>query len=131
MKVINCFYDLQESVKQDAQSYFDDNSEDIAKQKKEHLAENDDLYFFYEDEIRQAAHEIAENYVIYYRDSYDIFLACRFGTTEALEYVGYAEAEISDCIHGADIIDKYITSASYMIVERLANEYLSDLIATK
>lgn len=131
MKEINCFYDLQESVKESAQSYFDDNSAEIAEKIERHIDANEELRFFWEDEIEDAAQQIADNYVIYYRDSYDIFLACRFGSTESLEYLADAETAIDGCHDGTDFIDKYITSASYMIVERMAREYLSDLIQVK
>ena len=122
---IKSFYDLEESVKQSVQSHIDDNQEDIKEARKEY-GEIDQ--FFYEDEMREASRDIADNYAMYYYDAYNICNVTRFGTFEEMEYFNDAEQEVQDCHNGENYIDKYMTSIAYLIVERLAMEFFSQLL---
>ena len=126
---IKSFYDLEQSVKQTVLDYIQDNREYITEARKEYIEDNGKIDgFFYEDEIREASQTLANDYVIYYSDTWAICQASRFGTIDERDYFNYAEELISGYHDGNDNMDAYMTSIAYQIVERLCMEFFSQFL---
>ena len=126
---IKSFYDLEQSVKQTVLDYIQDNREYITEARKEYIEDNGKIDgFFYEDEIRAASQTLANDYVIYYSDTWAICQASRFGTIDERDYFNYAEELISGYHDGNDNMDAYMTSIAYQIVERLCMEFFSQFL---
>tara|TARA_R110000787_G_scaffold115517_1_gene225491 strand:+ start:502 stop:951 length:450 start_codon:yes stop_codon:yes gene_type:complete len=126
---IKSFYDLEQSVKQTVEAYIQDNREDITTARKEYIEDNGKMDgFFYEDETREASQTLANDFVIYYSDTWAICQASRFGTMEEMDYFDDAESQVLGCHHGQMYIDKCMTSIAYMIVERLCMEFFSEFL---
>jgi len=125
MENIKSFYDLEQLVKSAVQNHIIDNREDIDEARKEY-GEIDG--FFYEDEIREASQYIANDFVIYYSDTWAICQASRFGTMEEMDYFIEAENQAQGCHDGEDYMDKYMGSIAFLIIERLAMEFFSQFL---
>ena len=125
MKKIQSFYDLEQLVKKSVQNHIEDNREDI-KEALDQYGEIDG--FFYEDEIREASQYIANDFVIYYSDTWQICNVARFGTMEEREYFFDAQDQVQGCHDGEDYFDKVMGSIAYLIVERLAMEFFSEFL---
>ena len=125
MENIKSFYELEQLVKKSVQNHIEDNREDI----KEALDEYGEIDgFFYNDEMMEASQYIANDFVIYYYDTWQICNVARFGTMEEMEYFNDAESQVMGCHDGEDYMDKCMGSIAYMIVERLAMEYFSEFL---
>jgi len=126
---INSFYDLEQSVKQTVLDYVQDNREDITEARKEYIEDNGKIDgFFYDEEILQASQTLANDYVIYYSDTWAICQASRFGTMEEMDYFNDAESQAQGCHDSADYMDAYMTSIARLIVERLCMEFFSQFL---
>ena len=126
---INSFYDLEQSVKQTVLNYIQDNREDITEARKEYIEDHGKIDgFFYEDEIREASQTLANDFVIYYSDTWAICQASRFGTMNEMDYFNDAESQAQGCHDCTDYIDAYMTSIACVIVERLCVEFFSQFL---
>ena len=125
MEKIQSFYDLEQLVKKAVQNHIEDNREDI----KEALDEYGEIDgFFYEDEIREASQYIANDFVIYYSDTWQICSVTRNGNMEESQYFFDAQDQVQGCHDGEDYMDKYMTSIASLIVESLAMEFFSEFL---
>ena len=122
---IKSFYDLEQSVKQTVQAYITDNRDDIKEARKEYGGIDG---FFYNDEMMEASQTIANDFVIYYSDTWQICNVVRNGTMEESQYFFDAESQVQGCHDGDDYMDKCMTSIAYMIVERLCREFFSQFL---
>jgi len=126
---IKSFYDLEQSVKQTVQAYIQDNREDITEARKEYIEDIGKIDgFFYDEEMLQASQTLANDFVMYYSDTWAICQASRFGTMEEMDYFNDAENQVQGCHDGDDYMDKCMTSIAYMIVERLCMEFFSQFL---
>jgi hypothetical protein len=126
---INSFYDLEQSVKQTVLDYVQDNREDITEARKEYIEDRGKIdEFFYDEEILQASQTLANDFVIYYSDTWAICQASRFGTFEEMEYFNDAESQAQGCHDCADYMDAYMNSIAYLIVERLCMEFFNQFL---
>jgi len=125
MENIQSFYDLEQLVKKSVQNHIIDNREDI-KEALEEYGEIDG--FFYNDEMMEASQTLANDFVIYYYDTWQICNVARFGTMEEMEYFNDAESQVQGCHDGEDYLDKVMGSIASLIVERLAMEYFSEFL---
>ena len=129
MENIKSFYDLEQLVKKSVQNHIIDNREDITAARKEYIEDNGKIDgFFYDEEMLQASQTLANDFVMYYSDTWAICHASRFGTFEEMDYFNDAESQVSGCHDGDDYMDKCMTSIAYMIVERLCMEFFSQLL---
>lgn len=125
MNTIQSFYDLEQLVKKSVQNYIEDNREDI-KEALEEYGEIDG--YFYNDEMMEASQYIANDFVMYYSDTWQICNVARNGNMDEMEYFNDAESQVQGCHDGEDYLDKVMTSIAYLIVERLAMEYFSEFL---
>ena len=128
MENIKSFYDLEQLVKQSVKNHIIDNREHINEAREEY-GEIDG--FFYQDEMIEASQTLANDFVIYYSDTWQICNVARFGTTEEMDYFFDAERQVQGCHDGEDYMDKCMTSIAYLIVERLAMEFFSHYLLTE
>ena len=129
MENIKSFYDLEQLVKQSVKNHIIDNREHINEARKEYLEDHGKIDgFFYQDDMRDGSRDIADNYVIYYYDAWQICNVSRFDAPSGCDYFWQAESEIQDCHDGSEYIDKYMTSIAYLIVESLAMEFFSEFL---
>lgn len=126
---IKSFYDLEQSVKQTVQAYIQDNREDIDKARQDCIEDNGKIDgFFYDEEMMQASQTLANDFVMYYSDTWAICQASRFGTMEEMDYFNDAESQVQGCHNGDDYMDKCMASIAYIIVERLCMEFFSEFL---
>lgn len=125
MKKIESFYELEQLVKKSVQNHIIDNREDI-KEALEEYGEIDG--FFYNDEMMEASQYIANDFVIYYSDTWQICNVARFDAPSGCEYFWDAQDQVQGCHDGEDYLDKEMGSIAYLIVERLAMEFFSEFL---
>tara|TARA_R110002020_G_scaffold310496_1_gene526225 strand:- start:33 stop:473 length:441 start_codon:yes stop_codon:yes gene_type:complete len=125
MQNIQSFYDLEQLVKKSVQNHIEDNREDI-KEALEEYGEIDG--FFYNDEMMEASQTLANDFVMYYSDTWQICNVARFDAPSGCDYFWDAESQVQGCHDGEDYLDKVMTSIAYMIVESLAMEFFSEFL---